>query len=184
MYISLFYVVFIILFCYMVQNVAGRIFIYCRTIQYTALDLPILLLVPTNLENFHPIHFIATQHHNYSKLYHQCCPASLVQLLPPPTPPNVPPTHPHIYVGLNLFKNHQKANICQGQLCKSYGWFSQTEYFKMVFLKYWQVQSRLVFTQVVTYGVMQTYIRIKYTIYMCTCVFVCTNIYGNVFYNM
>ena len=56
--------------------------------------------------------FVGTcTHHSYSTLYYFCHLASLFKLLPPPTPPHAPPTHPLIYAGpklINSMKNYQK----------------------------------------------------------------------------
>ena len=52
----------------------------------------------------------ACTHHSYSKLYYLCF-LSLFKLLPPPTLPHAPPTHPLIYTG-PILMNSVKKN-CQ-----------------------------------------------------------------------
>ena len=70
----------------------------------------------------------ASTRHSYSKLYYLCLISSLIKLLPPPTPPCAPPTHPLIYTGpilmnsiKKIVKNCQKPAIIHlsGYLYKS-----------------------------------------------------------------
>ena len=50
----------------------------------------------------------ACTRHSYSKLYSLCLISSLIKLLPPPTPPRAPPTHPLIYTGPILMNSIKK----------------------------------------------------------------------------
>ena len=51
----------------------------------------------------------ACTRHSYSKLYYLCLLSSLIKLLPPPTPPCAPPTHPLIYTGPILMNSIKKS---------------------------------------------------------------------------
>ena len=51
----------------------------------------------------------ACTRHSYSKLYYLCLISSLIKLLPPPTPPRAPPTHPLIYTGPLLMNAIKKS---------------------------------------------------------------------------
>ena len=51
----------------------------------------------------------ACTRHSYSKLYYLCLLSSLIKLLPPPTPPRAPPTHPLIYTGPLLMNSMKKS---------------------------------------------------------------------------